>query len=151
MPRNRQSSKAAQRRKAVQPNLVWLWITLGVVAVAVVAFFLFQPAGSAVPEISAAQAYQKYQQGVFFLDVRTQAEWDQGHLTKSTLLPLDQLPNRLAEVPKDQDVVVVCRSGVRARQGASILRNAGYTRAVSMTGGLLAWKAAGYPFEGNGP
>jgi rhodanese-related sulfurtransferase len=151
MPRSRQSSKAAQRRKAVQPNLVWLWVTLGIVAVAVVAFFLFQPAASATPEISVAQVYQKYPQGAFFLDVRTQAEWDKGHLTNSTLIPLDQLPNRLSEVPKDQDVVVLCRSGVRAKQGASILRNAGYTRAVSMTGGLLAWKAAGYPFEGNGP
>ena len=151
MPRNRQSSKAAQRRKAVQPNLVWLWVVLGIGVVAVVAFFVLQTAGSAPTEIAAAQAYQKYQQGVFFLDVREQSEWDQGHLTKSTLIPLSQLSSRLSEVPKDQDVVVICRSGVRARQGASILRNAGYTRAVSMTGGLLAWKAAGYPFEGNGP
>ena len=83
--------------------------------------------------------------------MRTQIEWDRERLAKSTFIPLDQLPNRLSDVPKDQDVVVLCRSGVRARQGASILRNAGYTRAVSMTGGLLAWKAAGYPFEGNGP
>jgi rhodanese-related sulfurtransferase len=48
-------------------------------------------------------------------------------------------------------VVVICRSGVRSKEGMTILRNAGYIRAVCMTGGLLAWKAAGYPLEGANP
>jgi rhodanese-related sulfurtransferase len=119
--------------------------------VAVAAFFLLQPAGSTPTEISVAQAYQKLQQGAFFLDVRSQEEWDQMHIAKSTLIPLDQLTSRLSEVPKGQDVVVICRSGARSKEGMTILRNAGYTRTVCMTGGLLAWKAAGYSLEGNNP
>ena len=97
------------------------------------------------------QAYEKSQQGAFLLDVRSQAEWDQMHIAKSILIPLDQLSNRLGEVPRDQDVVVICRSGVRAKEGMTILRGAGYVRAVCMTGGLLAWNNAGYPLEGTGP
>ena len=146
MPKNRKPIKAAKQRKAVKSNLTWLWIVLvGVVAMA--AFFLLRPAPSTPTEISAAQAYEKFQQGAFILDVRSQEEWDQVHISKSTLIPLDQLPSRLDEVPKDQDVVVICRSGVRSKEGMTILRNAGYTRAVCMTGGLIAWKAAGYPLE----
>ncbi len=151
MPNSHKSPKIAKKRKLERPNLTWLWVVLGLLVVAVVAFFLLQPAASAPSEISAAQAYEKFQQGAFFLDVRSQEEWDQMHIAKSTLIPLDQLSNRISEVPKDQDVVVICRSGVRSKEGMTILRNAGYTRAVCMTGGLLAWKAAGYPLEGSNP
>lgn len=144
MSRKRKSAKTL-----AQPKWLWTSIILGISIVIVIAFafYRFTP----FTEISASQAYQKYQQGTFFLDVRTQVEWDNGHLANSTLIPLDQLSSRLTEIPKDQDVVVICRSGVRAKQGTSTLREAGYTHAVSMTGGLLAWRSAGYPFEGNGP
>jgi rhodanese-related sulfurtransferase len=150
MPGSHKSSKAA-RRKAARPNLVWLWIVLGIGVVAVAVFFLLQPAASAPTEISVTQSYEKFQQGAFFLDVRSQSEWDQMHIAKSTLIPLDQLSSRLGEVPRDQDVVVICRSGVRSKEGMTILRSAGYTRVVCMTGGLLAWRDAGYPLEGTGP
>ena len=149
MPRNHHlPSKAAKQQKAGRPNPIWLWVGLGIGAIAVVAFFLFQPkATSAVVEISVAQAYEKYQQGVFFVDVRTNEEWDEMHVANSVLIPLDELPNRLSEIPRDRDVVVVCRSGRRSKEAAGILQNAGYSNIVSMTGGLTAWKAAGYPLE----
>ena len=151
MPRNHRPSRAARQGRQAQHSLAWLWILIGVGLVAIVAVFLLQPAAGTPTEISVAQAYEKFQQGAFFLDVRSQGEWDQVHLTQSTLIPLDQLPGRLAEVPKDRDVVVICRSGARSKEGMTILRGAGYTRAVCMTGGLIAWKAAGYPLVGNGP
>jgi len=150
MPKSHKPSKTTKERKAARPNSTWLWIVL-VGLLAVIAFFLLRPAPSSSTEISVAQAYEKFQQGAFFLDVRSKEEWDQVHISKSTLIPLDQLPSRLAEVPKDQDVVVICRSGMRSKEGMTILRNAGYARAVCMTGGLIAWKAAGYPLEGNNP
>ena len=151
MPRNRQSSKAAQQRKAAQPNRVWLWVVLGIGVVVAIALILLQSVPGSPTEVTAAQAYQKYQQGVFFLDVRTQIEWDRGHLAKSAFIPLDQLPGRLSEVPKDQDVVVICQSGLRSKNAVTLLKNAGYTRVVSMIGGLQAWRSAGYPLDGNGP
>jgi rhodanese-related sulfurtransferase len=100
-----------------------------------------------VPEITVAQAHEKYQQGAFFLDVRTQAEYDEGHIAKSVLIPLEELPNRLSDVPRDRDVVVVCRSGTRAREGGAILLQARYTRVSCMSGGMQAWTNAGYPVE----
>ncbi len=140
-----------RQHKSNKENLKWLWIVLGVVIVAGVLFLLLQSMTGAPSEISAAQAYQKFQQGAFFLDVRSQVEWDQGHIAKSTLIPLDELQNRLSELPKDRDIVVVCHSGVRSKEGMTILRQAGFSRTACMTGGLIAWQAAGYPLEGTAP
>jgi len=140
-----------QKRKAYRQNLIWLWIGLGVVIVAGAVFWLLRSKASSPTEISVALAYQKYQQGAFFLDVREQAEWDQGHIARSTLVPLDELQNRLSELPKDRDIVVVCHSGVRSKDGMTILRQAGFSRAACLTGGLIAWQAAGYPLVASAP
>jgi rhodanese-related sulfurtransferase len=98
-------------------------------------------------DISVGEAYQKYQEGVFLLDVRTQEEWDEYHAPDTTLIPLDQLEGRLDELPPDEEIVVVCRSGNRSQAGRDILRNNGFERSTSMSGGLNAWRAAGYPIE----
>jgi rhodanese-related sulfurtransferase len=88
-----------------------------------------------------------YEAGATFVDVRTQTEWDQGHIARSLLIPLDDLPNRLSEIPRDKDIVVVCRSGTRSKEGAAVLRQAGFTRVTCLTGGIQSWVAAGYPIE----
>ena len=119
--------------------------------VIIVAAILLIPKISGFPHISVVQAYQKYQQGAFFLDVRSQEEWDQVHIANSTLIPLAELQNRLTELTKDRDIVVVCLSGHRSEEGVTMLRNAGFSRATCLTGGLTAWKAAGYPLEGSNP
>lgn len=137
-----------QQRKARKRNLPWLWIGLGVGILAAAAVLQFRPRSAAPEEISTAQAYEKYQQGVFFLDVRSQAEWNQAHLAQSVLIPLDELQSRLSELPRDRDIVVVCLSGVRSQEGVTILRQAGFSRASWMQGGLEAWQAAGYPLKG---
>jgi rhodanese-related sulfurtransferase len=154
MSRKRNTSRSGssntpshRRGKGRKQNLTGVWIGIGIVILAAIAFLLFRPSGALPSEISAAQAYEKYQQGAFFLDVRTQAEWDQGHIARSTLIPLDSLQARLNELPRDQDIVVVCRSGVRSKEGSTILRQAGFTRVTCMTGGLQAWVAAGYPLS----
>ena len=152
MSKKRKNSKTASfnassrnHRKVRTQNLIALWIGLAIIVIAVATFLLFRPTSGLPTEISAVQAYEKYQQGAFFLDVRTQAEWDQGHIAKSNLIPLDSLQSRLNELPRNQDIVVVCRSGARSKEGAAILRQAGFTRVTCMTGGLQAWVAAGYP------
>lgn len=103
--------------------------------------------GGLARDVSVDEAYQMYQNGTFVLDVRTQEEWDEYHAPNATLIPLDQLPNRLSEIPKDQEILVVCRSGNRSQQGRDILLQAGYN-ATSMTGGLKEWFAKGYPIVG---
>jgi len=144
--------KQKQPRKTHSKNNLWKWIALGASSlVVIIAVILIVPKIGSDLHISVAEAYQKYQRGAFFLDVRTQAEYDQTHIANSTLIPLDELQNRLGELPKSQDIVVVCLSGHRSEQGVTTLRNAGFSRARCMTGGLTAWKAAGYPLEGSNP
>jgi len=121
--------------------------------VAFVAFIIYLIAlggggGSKLPaEVSVDEGYQMYQSGVFMLDVRTQQEWDEYHAPNATLIPLDQLLSRLDELPKDREILVVCRSGNRSQQGRDILRAAGFD-ATSMAGGLKEWYTQGYPVEG---
>jgi rhodanese-related sulfurtransferase len=146
------SKKQQQYRKARRQNQLWKWLGLGFAAIVIiVAAILLIPKITGDVHISVAQAYQKYQQGAFFVDVRSQEEWDQVHIANSTLIPLDELQNRLNELPNDRDIVIVCLSGHRSEEGVTILRNAGFSRATCMSGGLTAWKAAGYPLEGRNP
>ncbi|MCB2178473.1 rhodanese-like domain-containing protein [bacterium] len=97
-------------------------------------------------EISVQDAYQYYQDDTLILDVRTQEEWDAGHVPNATLIPLDQLPTRLGELPQDQDIVVICRSGNRSAQGRDILLSAGFENVTSVAGGFNEWVANDYPF-----
>jgi rhodanese-related sulfurtransferase len=140
-----------RRHKTHKRNLTWLWVGLGALLVAVVGILLLSSKATPSVEITPAQAYAKYQQGTFFLDVRSQEEWNQLHIAGSTLIPLDQLQNRLNELPKDQDIVVVCLSGHRSQSGVTILQQAGFTRVSCLSGGLQAWMDANYPIERGSP
>ena len=100
-------------------------------------------------EISVDQAYKLYEQGTFLLDVRTTEEWEDYHIEGATLIPLDELEIRVEEVPQDEEIVVVCRSGNRSQVGRDILRQAWISQSTSMAGGVNAWYAAGYPTVGS--
>ena len=94
-----------------------------------------------------ADAAKKRDAGAFILDVRTTEEWNEYHVPGSTLIPIDELPKRVAEVPKDKEVVVVCRSGNRSATGRDVLLKAGYPQVTSLAGGLSTWRSAGQPVE----
>ncbi len=104
------------------------------------------PAGTWT-EISIQQAAERRTAGAFMLDVREPDEWQQIHIPGATLIPLGELPQRLGELPKDQEIVVVCRSGNRSQAGAEILAKAGFSGVTSMAGGMNQWSAAGLPVE----
>jgi rhodanese-related sulfurtransferase len=155
----RTSSRSVSEVKALDPrrNAFWLGVGLLLALLAVSSLGISgcstAPAAgaerpAALPaEISIDEAHQKYQEGVFLLDVRTQEEWDDFHAPNTTLIPLDELESRLDELPQDEEIVVVCRSGNRSQVGRDILLNNGFEQATSMSGGLNAWTAAGYPIE----
>ncbi len=106
------------------------------------------PAGSvaALPaEVSVADALALRESGAFILDVRQPEEWDAVHIPDATLIPLGELASRVGEVPQDQQVVVVCRSGNRSAEGRDILLGAGFPSVTSMAGGMNDWAASGYP------
>jgi rhodanese-related sulfurtransferase len=79
------------------------------------------------------------------LDVRDPQEWDAGHAPGATHLPMMQIPTRMDEVPRDRDVVVICRVGARSAQVVSYLRAQGWDRVANLAGGMFAWEAAGRP------
>lgn len=144
-------SNAKSKRRAAQAatSPAWLWPALAAVAVLAVvigAFFFWQSGAAGLPkEISIADALAKREAGAFMLDVRQPDEWNDYHMPGSTLIPLGELASRVNELPRDQEIVVVCRSGNRSQQGRDILLQAGFTQVTSMAGGLSQWRAAGYP------
>ncbi len=143
-------STKSTNKTATKKLPIWVFGMLLVVGIGLIVFVVsaFSPASptSTYPlEITVSQAVNKRNAGAFILDVREPSEWQQGHIPGATLVPLGQLPNRLSEIPKDQEVVVVCHTGNRSAQGRDILLKAGYTTVTSMAGGMTQWQAAGDP------
>jgi rhodanese-related sulfurtransferase len=84
---------------------------------------------------------------VIILDVREDYEYNDGHIPGATWIPLEQIPNRLAEVPRDKTVIAVCRSGNRSSQVTDFLRRQGFKNVHNMQGGMNAWRQGGYEIE----
>ncbi len=84
---------------------------------------------------------------LFVLDVRTPAEYAEGHVPGAVNVPHDQVASRLAEIPKDKDVVLYCRSGRRAGLAADVLAAHGYTRLSHLEGDMEAWIGKGRRVE----
>ncbi len=142
-------SKAANKPKQTLPMWGWILIVAGVIAGG---FLIIQNIGEGhpvvnnlMPEISVAEAAQLDPKDWFFLDVREPSEWAEVHIPYTTLIPLGELTVRLSEIPKDQNIVVVCRSGNRSAVGRDLLLNSGFTNVTSMAGGMNAWQAQGHP------
>lgn len=83
----------------------------------------------------------------FILDVRQPEEFAAGHVPGAKLIPLGELAGRLAEVPKNVPVYVICHSGNRSAQASQILAAKGFGNIRNVQGGILAWQAAGYPVQ----
>jgi rhodanese-related sulfurtransferase len=81
----------------------------------------------------------------YLLDVREADEWSAGHAPGAHHLPMSELPHRLAEVPTDEDVVVVCRSGGRSARVVAYLMQRGWDNVRNLDGGMQDWEAAGRP------
>ena len=142
---NQNKSKSPSKRTVP----IWGWIILAVVFLIIIAVIVLQNNRTAVASLPAGvtvdQAAKMRDQGAFILDVREPSEWTQFHIPGATLIPLGELPNRLNEVPKDQEIVVVCRTGQRSAQGRDILLRAGFTKVTSMARGMTQWQAQGLP------
>lgn len=80
--------------------------------------------------------------GAWLLDVREPDEWVAGHAPEARHIPLGELTLRSAEIPADQTVYVICRSGSRSAHATHALNGAGW-HAVNVAGGMHEWEAAG--------
>jgi rhodanese-related sulfurtransferase len=78
------------------------------------------------------------------IDVRQPEEYAQGHVPGAILMPLDMLESRLDELPKDEALYIICRSGNRSVQASELLLQKGFKDVRNVQGGTLAWLEAGY-------
>ncbi len=79
------------------------------------------------------------------LDVRSDAEWREGHIKEARHIYIGELERRVNEVPKDRAVACICSTGMRASMAASILKRAGVKTVYNVLGGIEAWKKKDYP------
>ncbi len=92
-------------------------------------------------ELSPRDAAEQIAAGAFLLDVREPFEAEIAAIAGATLIPMRTVPERLAEIPRDRDVVVHCHHGMRSRSVADYLKSQGYTRVANLTGGIDRWSA----------
>jgi hydroxyacylglutathione hydrolase len=101
-----------------------------------------------LPQPSASELATRLERGeVDVIDVREESEWQSGHIAAATLVPLGHLSEALRDRPRDQPLVLVCRSGTRSGIGASLLAAQGFTDVANLRDGMLEWERAGLPVQ----
>lgn len=103
-------------------------------------------------EVDPAEAHEAMGRGALLLDVREPHEWTSGHAPKARHIPLGQLGARAEELPRNRQVLVVCRSGARSSRAAKLLA-ADRDDVANVRGGMNAWAREGLPVvaQGGGP
>lgn len=92
-------------------------------------------------EVSNAQALQMYdKKEAIVLDVRTYGEWSEGHIPNALHIPLDELERRIHEVPTEEKVLVICRSGSRSYTATNLLHKNGWTNTINVLAGMSKWQ-----------
>ncbi len=96
-----------------------------------------------VKSISAAELERRLEDDAapFLLDVRERQEMVDGAIGGSVNIPMDEVEQRLSELPADRDIVVICHLGARSAFITQKLNALGYDRAINLRGGMDAWLA----------
>jgi rhodanese-related sulfurtransferase len=106
------------------------------------------PSPRATPTaVDVQDASRRQSAGAMLIDVREPAEWAQGHAPDAMLISHGSLSKRLADIPGDRDVLLICRSGNRSGSAQRHLMELGYERVFNVTGGMNAWITAGLPIS----
>ncbi len=104
------------------------------------------PAATA-QDVDVVEARRRQGASAVLIDVREPDEWQAGHAPGARLIPLGTLSLRLDEVPRDREVLLICRSGNRSGVAQQMLLRQGYASVFNVAGGMLAWTRAGLPVE----
>ncbi|MDT8306895.1 MAG: rhodanese-like domain-containing protein [Anaerolineae bacterium] len=102
-----------------------------------------------VQELRAIQEAGEGEKGWQILDVRSEQEWNQGHIPGAVHIPVHELDERLGELDRNRPLAVYCGSGYRASIAASLLMRNGFEKVANVPGSISGWKGAGYPLEGD--
>jgi len=109
----------------------------------------YQQASNGYVNVNISEAKQMIESNpdLVILDVRTQGEYDEGHIENAVLIPVSELEERLDELDKEKDTLVYCRSGGRSVTASQILVDNGFVSVYNMLGGITAWRNSGYWIE----
>jgi len=111
----------------------------------------FVPKGkAAVKNLSGKEAAEALKDtSIFILDVRTPAEYNEGHISRATLISVAELADRIKELEpyKHKPIFVYCRSGNRSIVAVQILTKQGFTNILHLKGGIKSWTVAGLPLD----
>ncbi len=102
-------------------------------------------------EICPTTTMGKVQDGALIIDVRNQSEVAEVTFDVPNYMniPLNELENRINEIPKDKEIVMVCLIGEKSLKTTYFLMNAGYENVYNMDGGIIKWVTKGFPTKGN--
>jgi len=92
-------------------------------------------------DITPAELSERIARGdaLVLVDVREPHEWNAGHLASAQHIPLGQLQRRIDEIPRDAEIVMICRSGGRSAHAQQFLQASGYSKVKNLVGGMSRW------------
>lgn len=129
------------------------FLTGGTIALALaVLAYEMSRARSGGASVGPMDAVRLINQGAVLLDVRSQGEFDSGHIRDARHLPQDQIAGAAESLKKFKEKVVIacCESGMRSGAAARVLRAQGFSKVVNLRGGLQAWRAENLPLVKSG-
>ena len=104
--------------------------------------------GPGIPGVNAAElnGLMEGEEEILLVDVRSPGEYTHDcHIEGTRLLPLQNLLQQADELPEDQEIIFVCRSGNRSMVACQQMARLGYSNVKNFEGGMIAWKMAGLP------
>lgn len=117
------------------------WIIVGAV-VLVIALLAIKPAGASVKVVDVAGVQKAVSDGVRVVDVRSQGEFEGGHIAGSQNVPLDQFQSVASQWDKSAPVLVYCQTGARSAEAVSMLEQLGFKSILHFNKGIVGWTGA---------
>jgi rhodanese-related sulfurtransferase len=129
-------------RAILKTRTSWPWLVLlALIAMAPVS------CSAKFTNVTAQEAHDMMQQddSLVVIDVRSQAEYNSGHIPGTLLIPLDELESRIDEFDTPTPILVYCQIGVRSEEAADILISHGFQQVHNLDGGFDSWQDKGLP------
>ena len=104
-----------------------------------------------VTQAAALQAGEDAAPAALLVDVREPGEFEALRAPGAVLMPLSSFMQHLGELPRDRQLLMICRSGVRSLHAGSVLVQHGFTSVANVEGGMIAWQRAGLPTRSGPP
>jgi len=126
-------------------RLLYIALALSVVASVLFAPSLLPRGGYGDVTVQEARRLIEDKPDLVLLDVRTESEYEEGHIEGAVNIPVQELSVRFDELSPEDELLVYCRTGNRSAQAVDILLDLGVTKRYHMDAGITGWVEAGYP------